>query len=274
MPSPLRGARRPGIVVTTALLAAVCPLPGPTATAASCPEVVAHRGNVDAPENSTAAFRNAVLAGARVVEMDLRFTRTHRVVVMHDSTVDRTTNGTGRVADLSLTAIQSLTLDTGPNAAALALAPPTVYAAARAARDAGATAYRMQLKVTPTREELDLLVTRLGQLGITDETTLTSTSAERLRQVRAAYPGLRTALVGGSGSRPDPALVRSAGTSYHGSWPTLTPTYVAALHAAGVRVYGYTANTSDAWESLRRAGADGLLTDRTREYLRWAAAHC
>ena len=72
--------------------------------------LVAHRGGGQlAPENTIEAFRGAVETWwADMLEMDVRLTKDGEVVVIHDATVDRTTDGTGRVADLSLQEIRSL----------------------------------------------------------------------------------------------------------------------------------------------------------------------
>jgi glycerophosphoryl diester phosphodiesterase len=65
--------------------------------------IVAHRGFKGiAPENTIAAFDAAAKAGARYVEVDVRATRDGHLVLMHDATVDRTTNGHGAVQDLTL----------------------------------------------------------------------------------------------------------------------------------------------------------------------------
>jgi glycerophosphoryl diester phosphodiesterase len=63
---------------------------------------IAHRGGIvpGVPENTLAAFRRAIQEGAHVIEIDLRATKDGEVVVMHDDTVDRTTNGRGKVAEL------------------------------------------------------------------------------------------------------------------------------------------------------------------------------
>jgi glycerophosphoryl diester phosphodiesterase len=71
--------------------------------------VIAHRGaNAFAPENTLAAFRKAIALGCDYVEMDVRQTRDGALVLMHDRTVDRTTDGTGSVADLTLAQIRAL----------------------------------------------------------------------------------------------------------------------------------------------------------------------
>lgn len=69
----------------------------------------AHRGaSAIAPENTLAAYGAAVAAGATAVEMDLHLTADGHVVLMHDSTVDRTTDGSGRIAQMSLAQIREL----------------------------------------------------------------------------------------------------------------------------------------------------------------------
>lgn len=71
--------------------------------------VIAHRGDhVAAPENTIAAFENAIDHQVDFVEMDLRTTKDSVLVIMHDGTVDRTTNGRGKVSDLSYSEIMQL----------------------------------------------------------------------------------------------------------------------------------------------------------------------
>lgn len=71
--------------------------------------VIAHRGGrAIAPENTLAAFRKAIALGADYVEIDIRATRDGQLVIMHDRTVDRTTNGSGEVKNLDFATIRSL----------------------------------------------------------------------------------------------------------------------------------------------------------------------
>ena len=73
------------------------------------PEIVAHRGAPSTrPENTLASFRAAIELGARIVEFDVRLTRDRVPVVIHDATVDRTTDGTGAVHELALEEIRGL----------------------------------------------------------------------------------------------------------------------------------------------------------------------
>ncbi|MEI5688847.1 glycerophosphodiester phosphodiesterase family protein [Sphingomonas kyungheensis] len=97
--------------------------------------VIAHRGCHEAaplhalgskPENSIAALRQCVALGADVMETDVRRSRDGHLVILHDDSVDRTTNGTGKVADLSLAQLQALRLRQDEGGATAALTDQTI----------------------------------------------------------------------------------------------------------------------------------------------------
>jgi glycerophosphoryl diester phosphodiesterase len=76
------------------------------------PKIYAHRGaSSDAPENTMAAFKLALQQGVDGIELDVMLSKDRQLVVIHDDKVDRTTNGTGRVGDLTLAELE--TLDAG-----------------------------------------------------------------------------------------------------------------------------------------------------------------
>ena len=71
--------------------------------------VIAHRGDhVEVPENTLAAYKNAIKNGVDFVEIDLRTTKDSALVIMHDATVDRMTNGKGKISDLSYADLRKL----------------------------------------------------------------------------------------------------------------------------------------------------------------------
>ncbi|PTY08027.1 glycerophosphodiester phosphodiesterase [Opitutaceae bacterium EW11] len=76
--------------------------------------VVAHRGDWrDFPENSVAAFQSCIEMGIEMVELDVQRTKDGELIVMHDTTVDRTTTGHGSVSELTLAEIRALHLRNG-----------------------------------------------------------------------------------------------------------------------------------------------------------------
>ena len=73
------------------------------------PWVIGHRGYpAKYPENTLAAFEAAIEAGAIMIELDVMLSRDRKVVVIHDATLDRTTNGKGNVADFTLAELKQL----------------------------------------------------------------------------------------------------------------------------------------------------------------------
>ena len=76
--------------------------------------VVAHRGDWrNAPENSLQAYKNCIEMGVDMVEIDIHKTKDNQFIIMHDATVDRTTNGKGKISDMTLDEIKKLKLRSG-----------------------------------------------------------------------------------------------------------------------------------------------------------------
>ena len=70
---------------------------------------VAHRGaSGNYPENTLLAFQKALEIGVDEIELDLYLTKDDHLIIMHDSTVDRTTDGTGAISDLTLAEVKAL----------------------------------------------------------------------------------------------------------------------------------------------------------------------
>ena len=76
--------------------------------------VVAHRGDWrNAPENSLQAFQNCIAMGVDMIEIDLKMTKDNQLVIMHDNTIDRTTDGKGKVSDYTLAELRKFHLKNG-----------------------------------------------------------------------------------------------------------------------------------------------------------------
>lgn len=71
--------------------------------------ICAHRGAMDThPENTLAAFREALCLGAHMIEIDVRLTKDGHLVILHDETVDRTTSGEGKISELTMDEVKDL----------------------------------------------------------------------------------------------------------------------------------------------------------------------
>ncbi|MFN3229850.1 MAG: glycerophosphodiester phosphodiesterase family protein [Asticcacaulis sp.] len=128
--------------------------------------VVAHRGCWKAaPENSIEALEACIRLGVDMVEVDVRRTRDGVLVVMHDETVDRTTNGSGRVEDLSWAEIQSLQLRAGAGGQQ---APLTEARVPSFEQYMTAAKGRMLINLDAKADVYDAAFAVLNALGVTD----------------------------------------------------------------------------------------------------------
>lgn len=128
--------------------------------------VVAHRGlrREGVPENSLAALDAAAEAGIPMAEIDLRTTQDGVVVLMHDTTVQRTTDGRGEVRDLTWARVQGLTLRGGNAASPDATRVPTFDEALARAADLGLALY-LDIKDAPA----DVVVAAVREAGMMDQ---------------------------------------------------------------------------------------------------------
>lgn len=135
--------------------------------------VVAHRACwKQAPENSLAAIDDCHALGVDMIELDVRRTRDGHLVLMHDGTVDRTTDGVGQVSELSLAQLRRLRLREGaggPSAPVVDAHPPTFTEAMRAARDAG-----LLVNVDAKSDVLEQALDELETLGLLDHALIKS----------------------------------------------------------------------------------------------------
>lgn len=264
----------------TVLAAAAVRKEGTRALKGDWPVNLAHRGaSARAPENTLEAFRLAVEAGAGGLELDVHVTRDGQVVVIHDATVDRTTDGSGAVAEMELEEIQRL--DAG-------------Y---RFSPDGGRTfPYRGRGVRIPTLTEVyasfpearvnaDIKEAQWGaeeavwrvirSAGAEERTLIASTehpvvrrfrrisrgriaTAASRREIAAFYVLSRARL----GALARPVYDALQVPVEHRGIELLTPRFVRAARSAGVRVDVWTINDAAQMRWLLDLGVSGIMTDR------------
>jgi glycerophosphoryl diester phosphodiesterase len=240
-------------------------------------EVHAHRGGAGlAPENTLAAFRKALELGVDALEMDLHVTRDGVVVVIHDETLERTTDGRGDVGDLSFDAVKRS--DAGGKFAPAFRGErvPALQEVIDLVRASGNGRVRLDLELKyhqdrPGKPEdfegrvLDLL----RQTGFAERVNVISFHHPSLAKVKALEPKIRTGLLaGGRTPPPDPVgLVRQFCADYYSpGFRHVTPEAVAALHRAGIPIVPWTVNEETEMRRQMALGigtlaGDGIATD-------------
>ncbi|MEV4702642.1 glycerophosphodiester phosphodiesterase family protein [Actinoplanes sp. NPDC049316] len=254
---------------------------------------VAHRGySAVAPENTLPALAAGVLAGATFIEFDVRTTADGVPVVIHDRTVDRTTDGSGKVWELTLDEIARLDAGSWFSPAyagtgvprlsdVLELLRPHAVLADEAV-EAGVTpsvAPRVELlleiKPPATLEQVKVIVGQVAEAGLLDRTVVQSFDPAVVRLAGEAAPDVRRGLLRDGFDTSQVEVAGELGVAYCN--PSMnavlgSPETVAALADAGVAVMPWTANDITLWPDLVGAGVAGLITDHTGELTGWAAA--
>ena len=238
--------------------------------------VMAHRGGMGLwPENTLYGYRRALEAGVDVLEIDIWLTRDGVVVVNHDETVDRTTDGHGALRDFNLEELRQL--DAGYRWTIDGAYPyrgegHTVSTLDQVLAEIPEARFNIDIK-----ENSDGLIDGLGELiakhGASDRVLVASFHQTALYRFRKRYPDVKTS----AGSRE---IVRFLLLSKLGLSSLLTPTYVAlqlpmkagpfnlvtqslidAAHNRDIEVHPFTVNSTDEMRRLVKMGIDGIITD-------------
>jgi glycerophosphoryl diester phosphodiesterase len=231
------------------------------------PRVIAHRGGgVLAPENTLAALRLARNLGFRGVEFDVRLSADDAPVLMHDDTVDRTTNGTGRVADLHFAVLSRLDAGGWFGNEYLGEPLPAFAAACALCRESGLWA-NIEIKSEPGREaQTGRAVARMAKLlwaGAPLPPLLSSFSTEALQAAMRESPDLPRGFLCGEISLDWKSVMDELEcASLHAAWNRLGREQVREIHSAGFGVLAYTVNESENAIDLLEWNVDALVTDQ------------
>lgn len=214
--------------------------------------VVGHRGAAGLePENTLRAFRRALELGVDFVECDVHLTRDGRLAVLHDDTVDRTTDGHGPVASFTLDALRRLDAGMGERI-------PTLEEVLAEIR--GRAGVLIELK-GPGTEETAIEVVRDARMA--ESVIFTSFHLDRIRQVREYDPTLAT---GAIFDQPPPdacARAMAAGARTMGvRYRHLTPTLVQEAHDRRLMIRAWNPDTEPEIEQMVDLGVDGIGSNR------------
>lgn len=232
---------------------------------ASRPLVIAHRGACrHAPENTLAAFRMAAELGADGIELDAKLTADGLVVVLHDSTLDRTTTGHGRVADHTLAEIKALEAGAHFSPEFAGEPVPTLEEVLQAVGDRLLINVELGNYATPRDRLPEAVVETVRGCGMQSRVLLSSFNPLALRRARAADPSIPIGLL----LMPrEPAWQRllfyllSPKDFLHLNDGLITPERMARQGRARRPVIAWTVNDADRMKALLHMEVHGLITD-------------
>ena len=231
----------------------------------SRPIVIAHRGDkTHAPENTLAAFKLAAEKGADAIEFDVKLTADGQVIVLHDQTVDRTTNGTGKMSELPFAALRNLDAGAWFSEAFPGERIPTLD---EVFETVGKRLY-MNVELTNYATPGDDLVPKVVELvkkhGLQNRVLFSSFFARNLMKARSLLPEVPRGLL------CMPGLVGFWGRTFtwrgdyfalHPHLADADPGLVNRVHAAGKRVHVWTVNAEEDLKRMIGLGVDAIFTD-------------
>jgi glycerophosphoryl diester phosphodiesterase len=272
-------------LVSVGVVLVLPPRPGPSSphpllvTMQHDPIVIAHRGGALLwPENTLLAFENAVRLGVDMLEMDLRSTADGVPVVLHDPTVDRTTEGTGRLRDLPLAELRRFDAgyrwsDDGGRSFPYRGRGVTVPTLEEVLRAFPGTPMTLELKEADP-ELLEKVCSSLRTFGANHRALVASFDVDALRAFRRLCPEVATSATASEARRfvllskatTTPPYVPPAQAlqlpERYGPLRVLTPGLIAAARANDLPVHAWTINEEADMRRLLDLGVDGIVTDR------------
>jgi len=250
--------------------------------------VIAHRGGRSlGPENTLYTFRRAVDLGVDVLEMDVHPTRDGRLAVLHDSTLDRTTNGSGPVGRYTLAELKKLDAayrwspDQGESfpLRGKGLSIPALSEVFEAFPQ-----MRMNIEIKAFGQgELSAMCRLIHDFGMSQKVMVASFKSGTLKKFRSTCPGIATS-AGASEvllffalqrlhleSVYSPAYQALQVPRSYGDLQVVTKRFLEAAHARNLKVHVWTINGVDDMHDLLQLGVDGIMTDYPQRLLKLVA---
>jgi len=236
---------------------------------------IAHRGNnAEWPENSIQAFKHVTRHWG--IETDTTVTKDGYWVIMHDDTVDRMTNGTGAVKDLTLAQIQALRIDAGSNVEkcdAADLVVPTVQQYFTICKAHERCAF-LEIKAADyTSQNYDSLANIINQYGMSKRMMVISFDLSALQEMKSRLPSLNVSYVQNAYTNANVDAAAALGINSGldvGNYGNITADNVAYAHSKGISLGIWTPTDDtgrDNWESI---GIDYVTTNSLSGNLRYS----
>ncbi len=239
------------IAIIAITAAAACSVAN--AEAAKRPLLMAHRGgNKQTDENTIKSYTNAISYGMDIIECDPRYTSDGKLVIMHDSTVDRTTGGSGEVEKMTLAQVMALRTKNGEKV-------PTLEDVFALARDKGTRVY-IDSKIH-TNEYRNEIIEMAGRFGLESRIIFGLWSDEDQKWMEDNHPGVVTSL---SWPTPIPSLkqLKKHGAEWAGMMlESATPSVIKKAHKYKLKVVTLPINDEKIIREKISQGLDIIQTD-------------
>jgi len=225
---------------------------------------IAHRGASGTfPENTLSAFRAAIDAGADMCELDVQLSRDGSVVVIHDDSVERTTDGKGEVAELTLEDLKRLdagakfkgTIKTGALKGIERI--PTLDEVF--ALTSGKCGLNIELKAAGVEHQVAQIMQARNAFS---DSIVSSFDWEYLKKIQQLHFNIRIALL--AEEKPVDLMMNAVAMRAHAinpRWDMVTADLCKAAHERGLKLYTWTVDADARMRALIECGVDGIMTN-------------
>jgi glycerophosphoryl diester phosphodiesterase len=225
---------------------------------------IAHRGASGTfPENTLSAFRAAIDAGADMCELDVQLSRDGSVVVIHDDSVERTTDGNGEIAELTLEELKRL--DAGAKfkgtlkAGALKGSERIPTLDEVFAVTSGKCGLNIELKATGVEHQVAQIMQARNAFS---DSIVSSFDWEYLKKIQQLHFNIRIALL--AEEKPVDLMMNAVAMRAHAinpRWDMVTADLCKAAHERGLKLYTWTVDADARMRALIECGVDGIMTN-------------
>lgn len=237
------------------------------------PLIVAHRGaRLEAPENTLPAFRLALEQGADGVELDVRLTRDGQAVVLHDATLDRTTDGYGPVSQATLEDLRRLDAGAWFAPAFAGTRLPTLEQALEALSSARWVNVELKGPSGPGERLESQVLRAVERAGTGGRVILSSFGVLQLWHLRRMNRQVALAWLHGPGPVAYLGFLLARALELQALHPfhrAVSERYVRRAQERNLKVVPWTVNDPDEARRLSGWGVTGLITDRPAEMRQW-----
>ena len=227
------------------------------------PLIIAHRGfSAVAPENTLSAFKLAIENKADMIELDIRMSKDKSVVVIHDSKLDRTTDGTGRVRAKYIWNLKKLDAGSWFDKSFKGEKIPTLEEVFRLVK--GRIPIDIEIKKTRGKEEIEERVLGLiYSFEMVDKVIISSFNPRVIRKIRKLSSEIPTGFIYHYPVyfNPGRILKRLGANVLIHNYKFTTEKLVKKVHTSGFRIFVYSVNSFDKIKRMVELGVDGIITD-------------
>lgn len=258
-------SRRLALGIIAAPMAVLLTAPAASAARIGDFDAIAHRGyHMDRTENTIRALHGARHHGATAMETDLRLTSDRHIIVMHDSTLRRTTTCTGFVFERSRRSIKrNCRAEDGAKIPFLA----ELLHSARKSRMNMFLELKGDRYGRWTKHRMQVLKKVILSHHMEDRVVVISFYPHLLRRLESVAPAIRTSWI--ARHRPTVRQARRNADSVNVSARAVSRRLVRRMNNAGLRVYGRVTDRRTAWRKFERDGVSGTLINEVSRFKRW-----